>query len=392
MYSGFQWNYFSSLSDGPIRERATSFLLSVDWQALLNYAANVRNGMECTLLSHIGLGHNHMVRIIRFMDDVQWIARLRLPSLKDGETFSDIAKSMECEASTIALVRQRTRIPVPEVYAFESDSNCSVKTPFMLMECFNGNVGMDLGMEVPPEHQQNFFKDLAEIHVELSTIQLPMIGTIQRINEDGTIQQGPLPGLGGPFFTATEFFKAWCAKVKFGLSNKRLSEACGPYAAELVPSIESFPTKLAMMASRLSKFDKGLFPLIHGDFGHNNVVVNDDYQIIGVIDWEKAFAAPWEIAGDFPLTLSTIPPAMDAPWNYDEMGKPLDPILAKKFANQKDYIANIKDAEDARSITELPRLLNLLQDSCKQRLMTAIMRLYPSGKVGFYSNLVLEIS
>jgi Phosphotransferase enzyme family len=408
LYSGFQWNYFSSLSDGPIRERANSFLLSVDWQALLNYAANVRNGVECTLLSHIGLGHNHMVRIIRFMDEVQWVARLRLPSLKDGEKFSDIAKSIECEASTIAFVRQRTRVPVPEVYAFESDSNCSAKAPFMLMECLNGNVGMDLGMEVPPEHQQAFFKGLAEIHVskspcgdtatyfvfqvELSTVQLPMIGTIQRINEDGTIQQGPIPGLGGPFPTATEFFKAWCAKVNFGLSNKRLHEACGSYAAELIPNITSFPTKLAMMASRLSDFDKGPFPLIHGDFGHNNVVVNNDYQIIGVIDWEKAFAAPWEVAGDYPLTLSTVPPAMDAPSNYNEMGKPTDPILAKKFASQKDYIANIKDAEDARSITELPRLLNLLQDSCKQRLITAMMRLYPSGKVGFYSNLVPEVS
>jgi aminoglycoside phosphotransferase (APT) family kinase protein len=102
------------------------------------------------------------------MDEVQWVARLRLPSLKEGETFSDVAKSMKCEASTIALVRQRTRVPVPEVYAFESDSNCSVKAPFMLMECLNGNVGMDLGMEVPREHQQDFFKGLAGVHVSIS--------------------------------------------------------------------------------------------------------------------------------------------------------------------------------------------------------------------------------
>lgn len=124
--------------------------------------------MECTLLSHIGLGHNHMVRIIRFMDDIQWAARLRLPTLKDSGTSFDIAKSMECEASTITLVRQNTRIPVPEIYAFESDSNCPIKTPFMLMECLAGNVGMDIGMEVPLAHQQDFFKDLAEIQVSKS--------------------------------------------------------------------------------------------------------------------------------------------------------------------------------------------------------------------------------
>ena len=146
-----------------------------------------------------------------------------------------------------------------------------------------------------------------------------------------------------------------------------------------------------MLANRLSKFDKGPFPLVHGDFGHNNVIVNDGYQIIGVIDWEMAFAAPWEIAGDLPLTLSIIPPAMDAPWNYDEAGNPKDPSLAKMFANQEDYIANIRNAEDTRGITESPRLLDFLQDSCKQRLMTA-MRLYQSGKAGFYSNMILEVS
>jgi hypothetical protein len=164
-YSSFRWSYYSSLPDGPLRARANSFLTSVDWQALLNYATTLRNGVKCTLLSHIGLGYNHMVRILRFTDGIQWAARLRLPSLKDDGTLSDIVKSMERETSTIALVRQTTRVPVPEVYAFESDSNCSVKAPFMLMKCLDGNVGMDLGMEVPPEHQQDFFKSLAEIHV-----------------------------------------------------------------------------------------------------------------------------------------------------------------------------------------------------------------------------------
>ncbi|KAH8708352.1 hypothetical protein GQ44DRAFT_763514 [Phaeosphaeriaceae sp. PMI808] len=248
---------------------------------------------------------------------------------------------MEREASIIALVRKNTRIPVLEVYAVESDSDCSVKALFMLMECLNGNVGMDLGMK-------DFSKGLADIH-------------------------------------------AWCANATFGISGEQLQQACGGYAAEIILSIESFQTKLAMVASRLSKFDKGPFPLIYGDFGHNNIVVNDGYKIIGVIDWEMAWAAPWEVAGDFPLTLAVVPPAMDAPWHYDEVDNPKNTDLAKRFANQREYIANIKDAEDARSITESPRLSNLLQNSPKQRLMYG-MDLYSNGKAGFYSNLVDDVS
>lgn len=218
-----------------------------------------------------------------------------------------------------------------------------------------------------------------------------MIGTIKEINADGTIQQGPIPGLGGPFTTAEDFFQAWCDNARFGLSTVQLLAACGVYAAEIVPSIESFPTDLAKMTSQLSKFNNGPFPLTHGDFGHNNIVVGHDWRILGVIDWEKAFAAPWEIAGDFPLTLSTVPPAMDAAWNYDDLGHPIDPDVARKFANQKKYIACIGAAENARGPPESPCLQNLLQDSDKQGLMTA-MRLYGSGKVGYYRNMIPKIS
>lgn len=69
------------------------------------------------------------------------VARLRLPSLDNESASCDIAKSMNCEASTITLVRRNTKVPVPEIYVCESDGNCSVKAPFMLMECLDGNVG-----------------------------------------------------------------------------------------------------------------------------------------------------------------------------------------------------------------------------------------------------------
>jgi hypothetical protein len=66
--------------------------------------------------------------------------------------------NMESEVSTITVVRQSTRIPVPQIYAFDRNSNCAVKAPFMFMECLDGNVGMDLGMDIPPEYQPDFFK------------------------------------------------------------------------------------------------------------------------------------------------------------------------------------------------------------------------------------------
>lgn len=39
------------------------------------------------------------------------------------------------------------------------------------------------------------------------------------------------------------------------------------------------------LASKLCIQDRGPFPVCHVDFGHNNIVVGDNYKILGVIDF-----------------------------------------------------------------------------------------------------------
>lgn len=58
--------------------------------------------------------------------------------------------------------------------------------------------------------------------------------------------------------------------------------------------------------------DNGPFPLVHVDFGHNNIVVNEQYRILGVVDFEGAIAAPWTMA-EYPLTVRATPVPMDVP-------------------------------------------------------------------------------
>ncbi|ESZ97841.1 hypothetical protein SBOR_1786 [Sclerotinia borealis F-4128] len=368
---------------------------SVNWPGLLEYATKKRNSNathpKCILLPDIGLGYNHLVRIIEFSDSVRWIARIRMPCL--GETTYDettVKRGMICELNAISLVRQKTRLPTPEVHAFEMSSDGIVNAPFMLMDCLEGNVGMDLDMEIPEEYMQTFLNGMAKIHVELSAVQLPKVGTIISINDEGTYEQGPIPGIGGPFNTATEFYQARASRVKFPLSEEKLRALSGPgYAAEIIHGVASFPEAICIIASKLSVRDSGPFPLCHGDFGHNNLIVDDQYRIIGLIDWEMAFAGPWEIFGDFPLTLSVIPPAMDAPFNYDENGEPKDPELIRRFTNQMEYIAAVKKAESQSNhvYDHEYSLSKALSDSKRQQIATA-MRLYDNGKAGVYSKLM----
>ncbi|KAK0367855.1 hypothetical protein CLIM01_14789 [Colletotrichum limetticola] len=392
-FSGYRWSYHDSLQEGPIRSRAELFSASVDWNSLLHYAARRRNGSSCQLLCDIGLGYNHMVRIIQFDDGVRWVARLRMPPIGTSDAFENPDESADavehCEYNTISLVRQKTSIPIPEVHAVEARRDCDVKAPFMLMDCLPGNVGMDLGMKIPPRYKQEFIRRLAQMHVQLAAVQLPMIGAIVSRNGDGTYRQGPVPGLGGPFNTATEFFKAWAAKATFGMTDEKLRTASGQYADEIIPSVSSFPKSISNLASKLSARDHGPFPLCHGDFGHNNIIVDDEYRVLGLIDWEASFAGPWEMFADFPLTLSMVPPAIDVPWNYNEQGDPVNDDLKQQLADQQSYVAAVKEVEDSRGTGYF--LSDALKDRKRQQLVTA-MRLYQIGKVGWYSKMIDEFT
>lgn len=171
------------------------------------------------------------------------------------------------------------------------------------------------------------------------------------------------------------------------MTDERLRAMCGPYADEIVPSVASFTQCVADISEYMSTaHDKGPFPLCHGDFGHNNIIVDDHYRILGVIDWESAFAGPWEIFGEFPLNLSIVPPAMNLPKDYDENGWPKDPVLVRRFEDRNDYIEAVKQEENGRQAID-HTLSEILEDSKRQHLVTA-MNLFENGKPGFYSKVV----
>lgn len=111
----------------------------------------------------------------------------------------------------------------------------------------------------------------------MSRIKLPKIGTILRRNNNGSYEQGPIPGLAGPFESAAEFFKVWAANTEFGLLEDRLREAAGSLADELLSSTSYFKALVGSLAGRLSVQDRGPFLLSYGDFVYNNIIFDDNY-------------------------------------------------------------------------------------------------------------------
>lgn len=110
-----------------------------------------------------------MVRVLKFTDGEQWIARLRMPGLNSTSLNTTCGRIIS-EHFTLSIVKSATNIPVPHVHTMEPHYANPVKAPFMLMECLEGNVGMELGMDVPSQHKQAFYNDLAKIHVSSTVL------------------------------------------------------------------------------------------------------------------------------------------------------------------------------------------------------------------------------
>ncbi|RJE25089.1 Phosphotransferase enzyme family [Aspergillus sclerotialis] len=319
------WKNDEYYSQHPSRKQVRDACLQrVDWTALCEYASSLNAGKPCRFLDQSTIGGVHLIRILSF-GDTQWIARVQLePSTPTTESL------LRAEIDTKELIRARTDIPVPKVYGYKLHDANSIRAAFILMEFLPGSSAMDAdgGYEVHhgsilPERRSFFYKQVASIQVQLASIRLPKIGTVIK-RDNNSVDIGPIPGLGRPFSTATEFFKAWAKHAKFPLSDRDIREFTknGP-TEEILSSIHNFPRRLRKLASRISINDIGPFPLYHPDFYHSNIIVDGSFRVLGVIDWEGACTIPWDLV-EPPLFLGIVPPAMDDPRNYKENGQPWD--------------------------------------------------------------------
>ena len=302
-FEGYKWQ---GHTDGYRFPTAQPFLAGIKWEVLCDHASSLNKNEPCNLDPQIAMGGRNVVRILNFANNRQWIARLRMPPI-DEEANLLLQREVDC----MELIRELTSIPVPTIYGYIANADL-IGAPFILMECLKGNAAIDLNDTlIPAEHKTSFYNSLARYQVELSSVTLPKIGSVIR-NPNGTYDVGPFPRLGGPFSTATEDLQAWAEHAQFCGGTDGLKERCGDSGEEILQGVLAFPRRISEAAGRIALRDNGPFPLVHPDFLHSNIIVDDSWKPLGVIDWEYAQSAPWETV-EFPIMLRRCSQPMDAP-------------------------------------------------------------------------------
>ncbi|KAI0105193.1 hypothetical protein F4776DRAFT_647632 [Hypoxylon sp. NC0597] len=367
-----------------IRAKADDCIKRTNWTYICEVASRTNGGQPCKALPKYTSGGTSLARLLEFQDGTYWVARVQLlePTL-------ETSRRLQNEVDTITLLKTNTRAPVPRIFAFNHGDMHTAGSAFVLLELLPGNSAMDeadgyhrtdWGL-IPLQYRQTFYRSMAAAHVQIASARLPLIGTVSR-DADGNFTVGPIPGIGGPFDTAASFIRAWAANIKYPYSEADLRKYINsPLIDEVIKGTYELPTRLANLAVSGKRFTRpGPFPIRHPDLFHNNVVVTESFDVLGIIDWGGAYTVPWELI-DFPCFLSTVPRLLNPPSQYNEAGQPLNPNEIGMLADEKDYVAMVQEEEQRSKVDSM--LSQTLADRDTQDL-AGIVHLFPQGKMGLY--------
>ena len=265
------------------------FIDALDFEWLQNRSTTVR-GIECTIRTdNFGAGQDNIAYEIRFSDSVSWVARIALPPFIDlPPPFSHRSSAeIQSEISTIEYVSRHTSIPVPKIYDYNIETRNGLGAPYILMEAINGRFVEHL-CRIPEKFMRHVYAQVAGIVLQLSKLQFPHIGLLHRDDDaseygiQGCIFEGYFRE--NAFSSSREFYSR---RMHNFLQHRRRTD-----------TLDRDWTVLAWMYMQsiplltVPELDNGPFPLRHPDLNNANIMYDDDYNIVGVIDWTATQTAP----------------------------------------------------------------------------------------------------
>ncbi|KAG6246196.1 hypothetical protein E4U23_004820 [Claviceps purpurea] len=272
---------------------------------------------------------------IEFEDGVVWIARFRLLDSRTPPEARNYV--LQSEAATMQFLDRHTRVPSPRVFdwACESDQTDTIGIGYTLMEKLNGTSLR--WYKATATQKEKIVRQLADIMLEIERHPFDRLGSLIFTTEfssrearqgaavESQIQVGALAdesifrsGDGGmplgPFRYSKE---ALLATVQ---AHSRMIVAGEIGSAEnVVDLLLAYRFRLDVLdqmseQQQTTKAEKGSeqFFLKHMDDKGDHILVNDDFDIVGIVDWEWCKTASKEEAFSSPRMMWPVGAFYDA--------------------------------------------------------------------------------
>ena len=264
-------------------------------------------------------GSFNLVYFITFDDQQRWV--LKVPGQGYDGTWDELAsKALTSEAGTMRLIKDQSNVPVPEVYGFDSSMRNPLRVPYIMMEHISGRTLDEMwwasGCSIAKQQQirLRILQTLAEAMADLSTLTFPQGGALQ------FDANGEYIGIGGTrvidlhaMFTSDEPGSHVVFTAKGPTNNPQfdlltmLRKRDAPQNETALERGQFQALKLfATWAMEDRNYD-GVddFVLAHPDLDTQNILVQNDGTLCGIIDWDGVAAVPHERGAlRYPLFIS----------------------------------------------------------------------------------------
>lgn len=288
-------------------------LLSISNQSLIDLACNIRRENKnnsftsAKLISRLNGSYN-LVHIVKFDDGARLV--VRVPATGWGDRFTESAKrSLISQVVTMRLVRTKTTIPVPEVYAVDSSSSNLIGAPYLAMSYIHGHSVYskwfhETGPTPMEERRLTILDNLARAMSQLQRLQFNMIGSLESqdwMSENG-ISLGPCyrwdEGIFGDDnygqnLRVNEFgpFESSKSYLRYHIEHYGDPTKHSPLAIGSRALLDMMVSSLPLSTERESS-NRESFVLSLPDFDSQNVMIDEQGNLTGIIDWDNVQTVP----------------------------------------------------------------------------------------------------
>jgi isoamyl acetate esterase len=226
---------------------------------------------------------------IQFSDDFVLIARVWT---NHGGLFTtsdwNIRLEIQSEIETIQYIADNSSIPVPTVVDFDLDPSGPLGYRYMITTAMDGQPLGKNWTEVPAKFQRNVLGQFADYLVQLSRLRFSAIGLL-RYDGHTTSIVGFSEGE-KPFTTTSQYIRSTREKLNIEVQQDTHYAFADDDKQVACSVLLKVATGLVQQET-----NSGPFPLMHHDLHYNNILVDDCFNITGIIDWNGASTAPQEV-------------------------------------------------------------------------------------------------
>jgi hypothetical protein len=235
----------------------------------------------------MGCANYHAILI--FDDGEEWLARI--PRTGFSDVPMDLVEYLVASEYATLKFLESTTLPSPKAFGYGllSDTTNAAGVNYILMEKLPGKPYYPY--LATPEQQSRVISQVADFLVELSKYPLPHAGSL--LSTEGSINVGPVAsnrfvslGKYGPFDNAMDYFT--------GIADEYLTLIADKQIYDQYPKEAFLFYKLLYRhaADLCCNETSGAFYLKHVDDKGDHLLIDNDYNVTGIIDWQFARVVP----------------------------------------------------------------------------------------------------